>query len=76
MNDESSPNDIASQVRVLEEKLMFQQRMLDKLNEVVLAQQAELDRQQRELTSCRNTIEGLQDSRPGEDLPHEKPPHY
>ncbi|QEG33466.1 SlyX family protein [Bythopirellula goksoeyrii] len=59
----------------LEERLTFQQRQLDELNEVILLQQAELERQRRELTKLANLAQGLLD-RTGEDLPHEKPPHY
>ena len=59
----------------LEEKITFQQRQLDELNDVVLQQQAELERQRRELAKLANVAQGLLD-RSGEDLPHEKPPHY
>lgn len=59
----------------LEEKLTFQQRQLDELNSVVLEQQAELDRQRRELVKLASVAQGLMD-RTGVDLPHEKPPHY
>ncbi|TWU29623.1 SlyX family protein [Bythopirellula polymerisocia] len=59
----------------LEEKLTFQQRQFDELNSVVLKQQAELDRQRRELANLARMLQGLMD-RTGEDLPHEKPPHY
>lgn len=59
----------------LEEQLTFQQRQLDALNEVVLQQQSELDRQRRELEKLAKVAQGLLD-RTGEDLPHEKPPHY
>ncbi len=60
---------------VLQEKLTFQQRQLDELNEVVLEQQAELERQRREIERLAQVARGLLD-RTGEDLPHEKPPHY
>ena len=59
----------------LEEKLTFQQRQFEELNSVVLKQQAELDRQRRELANLARMLQGLMD-RTGEDLPHEKPPHY
>jgi uncharacterized coiled-coil protein SlyX len=59
----------------LEEKLSFQQRQLDELNGVILKQQVELDLQRRELTRLVEVMQGVV-NRVGEDLPHEKPPHY
>ncbi len=66
----------ASSLIELEEKLMFQQRVLDELNGVVLQQQAELVRLGRELHSLRTVVHQLHEHGQGEDLPHEKPPHY
>ncbi len=59
-----------------EQKLMFQQRAYEQLNAVVLEQQAELAALRREVNSLRQALEGIRDSGLGEDLPHEKPPHY
>ena len=72
-NNASRP---ASLYTELEEKLMFQQRALDELNGVVLQQQAELVRLGREMHGLRTVVERLRESSHGEDLPHEKPPHY
>ena len=60
---------------VLEERLTFQQRQFDELNSVVLEQQAELERHRGEIAKLAEMIRGVLD-RSGEDLPHEKPPHY
>ncbi len=60
----------------LEEKLMFQQRALEELNGVVLRQQADLDRLDRELQNLRTLVQAWGEHGTGEDLPHEKPPHY
>ena len=79
MSDEtprSKPTEASPQVVALEEKLMFQQRALEDLNEVVLSQQAELGRLRQEIKSLRALLEGLMERGVGDDIPHEKPPHY
>ena len=60
----------------LEEKIMFQQRTLDELNGVVLQQQSEIDRLGQELKALRSLFQQSIEQGAGEDLPHEKPPHY
>lgn len=72
----AEPNDLTAQVIELEHKLSFQQQAFDQLNGVVLEQQAELERLRRELASLRQSLQGLTDRGVGDDLPHEKPPHY
>jgi SlyX protein len=76
MNDPERPRDEALEQRIqaLEERLAYQQRLLEELNEVVLEQRGELDRLSRQAVASRATIEQLLAQ--GEDLPHEKPPHY
>ena len=76
MKLEKDLSTLAAQVTELEEKLSFQQRTLEELNEVVLAQQTEIERLGRELSNYRKLTEELLERNPGEDLPHEKPPHY
>ena len=79
MSNDSSPaeaNDLAARVVELEQKLTFQQAAYDQLNEVVLEQQAALERLRRETKSLRELLQGFVDRGLGEDLPHEKPPHY
>ena len=72
---DSAGHDPAARVLDLEEKIMFQQRALDELNEVVLSQQSELERLHREVESLRALAErAVQQG--SEDLPHERPPHY
>jgi len=75
MDNNTSPGHPPSTVIELEEKIMFQQRALDELNSVVLRQQTDLDRLGRELHALRTTVQQLIEHG-GEDLPHEKPPHY
>lgn len=60
----------------LEERLTYQQHLIDQLNEVVLAQRLDLERLSRELNNYATAVARLAQSPPGEDLPHEKPPHY
>ena len=60
----------------LQQKLTFQQRSFEELNTVVLEQQRELEQLRRELHSLRQAMQGLADRGVGDDLPHEKPPHY
>ncbi len=73
---DSADHDPAARVLALEERVMFQQRGLDELNEVVLRQQGELDQLRREVESLRGLAERAIEQAGGEDLPHEKPPHY
>jgi len=72
----ADPDDLSAQIVRLEEKLAHQQRSYDELNDVVLQQQAELDRMRKEVQSFRQLLQGLLDRGQGEDIPHEKPPHY
>jgi uncharacterized coiled-coil protein SlyX len=79
MSNDSLPagaSDLAARVVELEQRLTFQQAAYDQLNGVVLEQQAELQRLHRETKSLRDLLQGLLDRGLGEDLPHEKPPHY
>jgi uncharacterized coiled-coil protein SlyX len=65
-----------SRLQALEERLMFYQRQVDELSEVVLGQRREVDQLRRELAQCRSQLERIESSGGGDDLPHEKPPHY
>lgn len=73
---DSAEHDYVERVLKLEEKTTFQQRTLDELNEVVLRQQVELDRQRREIESLRTLTKRAIELAGGEDLPYGKPPHY
>ena len=79
MNDRPHTNDsfdLAAQVVELQQKLTFQQQAYDQLNGVVLEQQTELTQLRREVDSLRQALQAVVDRGTGEDLPHEKPPHY
>jgi SlyX protein len=60
----------------LEERLTYQQHLIDQLNDVVLGQARQLERLGRELASYVTAVERLAQNASGDDLPHEKPPHY
>jgi SlyX protein len=60
----------------LEERLTYQQRLIDELNGVVLEQGRRLDHFSRELAAYRAAVDRLAQMPGGEDLPHDKPPHY
>ena len=63
-------------LHAMEERLTFQQRVIDELNEVVLHHEHRLEQLSREVARFAASLQRLADSSPGEDLPHEKPPHY
>lgn len=71
----SNSNDRQTQ---LEELLAHQQHLIDELNGVVTEQRLEMDGMQRRLVALEAKLkvvaERLESS--GDDLPHEKPPHY
>lgn len=74
---DNSPQAAANQRIVeLEERLTFQQRQIDELHGVALDHRRELDSLTAELTRLRAAFDRLSDAAMGDDLPHEKPPHY
>ncbi|MEM8944330.1 MAG: SlyX family protein [Planctomycetota bacterium] len=70
------PRDDAAKRVELEHKLAFLQRAFDDLNSVVLEQQAALDSLRRDIGSLKQHLQRLEDQGGGNDLPHERPPHY
>lgn len=67
--------DSTDRITALEERLTFQQKLLDELNTVVLEQGRQLDRLTRDLARQTDELTRLSALAEG-DLPHEKPPHY
>jgi SlyX protein len=67
--------DAASRIQALEERLTFQQRLLEELNAVVLQQGRRIDQAAREAARLAAAVDRLSAAVEG-DLPHEKPPHY
>ena len=66
-----------ARLQLVEERLSFQQKLIDDLNGEILRQQQEIVRLARDLHECRTALERLAAAGPaGEDLPYEKPPHY
>lgn len=67
--------DMNQRLTALEERLTHLEQQYDALNSVVLAGGRELEQVLRQLAANRAAIDRLEDDR-GEDLHHEKPPHY
>lgn len=74
MNASDPPYDHQRLV-ALEERLTHQQRLIEQLNDVVVAHERRLDQLGRDLARYASAVERLEASS-GDDLPHEKPPHY
>jgi uncharacterized coiled-coil protein SlyX len=70
----TEPANVADRLLALEEQAAFQQQALDQMHQVLLRQQGEIDRLAGAHAALHTTLERL--SAGGEDLPHEKPPHY
>ncbi|WP_425400955.1 SlyX family protein [Aeoliella sp.] len=62
----------------LEELLAHQQHLIDTLNTEAVEQRKEIDRLTASVTRLEKQLKLLAEfvERSGEDLPHEKPPHY
>jgi SlyX protein len=75
MSSAECPDD-HNRLLAMEERITFLQRSLDELNEVVIQQDQRLESLKRELSRLGSSLERLADASPGENLPHEKPPHY
>ncbi len=74
--DESQPPSVDRRLIALEERLAFAEQTVDTLNEVVQQQQAQIDRLVGETGRLESHLERLSERAGGDDLPHEKPPHY
>ena len=74
MTAPEKPDD-SQRITDLEERLTYQQHLIDQLNDVVLSQSRQLERLSRELAGYVTAVERLAQGVQG-DLPHEKPPHY
>ena len=62
----------AERLAELETALAFQEREIAKLKQDLLEQQKQLER----VAALVETLRKKSSQPPGEDLPHEKPPHY
>lgn len=74
----SSPHESTDPSRLLaiEERLTFQQRLIEQLNEVVLSQSKQIERLGCELANYATAIERISQGSFEEAAPDEKPPHY
>ena len=60
----------------VEERLLFQQRQIEQLNDAALQQRRDLDLLSRQVDQLRGVLQQLLAQGAGDPLPHEKPPHY
>lgn len=60
----------------LEERLAHNQHLIQQLNEVIVQLRMEMDAQQSVHRKKLAELKDLIDRRTGDDLPHDKPPHY
>ncbi len=71
----SGAGNMEQRLVVLEEKLEYQDYTLEKLNEVIITQQQQLDKYELELQRLREKVEihGLELEQEGKSVP---PPHF
>ena len=67
---------MADRVIKLEELMTHQQHTLQQLDEVVRNTNLGMEELRRSLRAELDRLKWQFDNRSGEDLPHEKPPHY
>ncbi len=75
----TEPNHETDHVRLvrLEEMAAHQEQFLGQLNESLTQFRDQYDRLEKKLEQASSQVQWLmENSNPGEDLPHEKPPHY
>ncbi len=60
----------------LELKLVFVERALQELSDVVYRQQRELDELRRRLATAQDQLERLRSDEAGRQVEDERPPHY
>ena len=70
-SDSLMSEDLQERVNKLEMILSYQDQTLEDLNEVVLAQQKQIDALEKELKKFQNTLMSL-----GEEVDNRPPPHY
>ena len=70
-----SVEELENRVVDLESRLAFQDQTVNQLNEVVIRQQAEIDRVSRLLEGLKQQMESLADGLADNDG-HQPPPHY
>ena len=70
----TTPDTFAERLQVLEENFLYQEKMIDTLNEVIIEQQTQLNALHDDISRLQAILSTLQDHPDnGEDPP---PPHY
>lgn len=73
-NDMTPPDAFAERLQILEENFLYQDKMIDALNEVIIEQQTRLNLLHDEISRLQAMLSTMQDHPDnGEDPP---PPHY
>jgi len=73
-NDMTSPNVLVERLQILEENFLYQDKMIDALNEVIIEQQAQLDSLHDDISRLQAILNSMQDHPDNGDDP--PPPHY
>jgi|GEM_PF-336992 len=68
--------DVDRRLIALEERQAFMEHTLESLGQALTATRAQLDRLECEASKTGALVERLSSLGLGDDLPHEKPPHY
>lgn len=76
MSDQDNQTDLQIQINDLQEKLLYQEDTLQKLDEVVGKQYTLIDTLNLKLNQLEDQLLGLQDEVGGSETSSEKPPHY
>lgn len=73
-NDMTTPDNLAERLQVLEENFLYQEKMIDALNEVIIEQQTQLNSLHGDISRLQAILSRMQDHPDKMDDP--LPPHY
>lgn len=73
-NDMTSPNVLVERLQVLEENFLYQEKMIDALNEVIIEQQTQLNVLHDDINRLQAMLSTMQDHPDNGEDP--LPPHY
>ena len=78
MNVPDPPESDANGARLieLETQVTFLEDTIGKLNEAILDADRRLRRAEQQIEQLTGRVKTFEETGPGDDLPHEKPPHY
>jgi uncharacterized coiled-coil protein SlyX len=73
-NDMTTPNVLVERLQVLEENFLYQEKMIDALNEVIIEQQTQLNSLHDDISRLQAILSTMQDHPDNAEDP--PPPHY